>query len=94
MLEFDWDDENEKHIAVHGVTIAEAEYVLQNPTLDYGYQDWHNEDRFAEAGSTNSGRILMVITTWRGLKTRVVTAFDAPGEVAGEYHRWKVKFDG
>jgi uncharacterized DUF497 family protein len=84
-LEFDWDVDNLSHIAYHGVTAAEAEFVLQHPTLDVEYQDWHDEERFAEAGATAMGRVLLVITTWRGLQIRVVTAFDAPAEVAQEY---------
>ena len=87
MLEFDWDDANLMHIAEHAVTAAEAEYVLEGPTLDIEYQDWHEEERFAEAGMTALGRILVVITTWRGLRIRVVTAYDAPREVVEEYRR-------
>ena len=77
VLEFDWDDENRTHIAVHHVTTLEAEYVLEHETADLGYQDWHDEERFAEIGMTAAGRILVIITTWRGIKTRVVTAYDA-----------------
>jgi uncharacterized protein len=71
MLEFDWDDDNLKHIAEHDVTAAEAEYVLENPTLDIEYQDWHEEERFAEVGAPALGRVLVVITTWRELQIRV-----------------------
>ena len=87
MLTFDWDAENVGHIALHGVTVAEAEYVLLHPTLNYGYQDWHDEERFIEIGSTSAGRILMIVTTWRGLSTRVVTAFDADQSSKDEYLR-------
>jgi len=76
--EFDWDAENLAHIARHGVTAAEAEYVLTHPTVDFGLQDWHDEERFSEAGPTAEGRFLMVVTTMRDHKTRVVTAYDAP----------------
>ena len=91
MLEFDRDDENLRHIARHNVTASEAEYVLQNPpTLDLAYQDWHEEERFVEVGATADGRVLVVVTTWRGIKTRVVTAFDADGFVADEYRRQRM----
>lgn len=30
-FEFIWDGENDAHIAEHGVTIDEAEYVVKNP---------------------------------------------------------------
>jgi uncharacterized DUF497 family protein len=85
LLSFDWDGENIAHIARHRVTTAEAEYALEHPTLDYGFQDWHGEERFVEVGSTARGRILMIVTTWRGTTTRVVTAFDADNEVKQEY---------
>jgi len=87
MLEFDWDEHNLKHIAEHAVSAAEAEDVLEHPTLDIEYQDWHEEERFAEVGITPLGRVLVVITTWRELRIRVVTAYDAPGEVVEEYLR-------
>ena len=87
LLTFDWDTDNIGHIARHDVTVAEVEYVLEHPTLDYGYQAWHEEERFAEVGSTAQGRVLMVITTWRGLDIRVVTAFDADRESREEYLR-------
>ena len=50
MLEFDWDDENLQHIARHGVVPEEVEYILNHPTVDLGYQNWHDEERFSEAG--------------------------------------------
>ena len=87
LLEFDWDAENLAHIARHEVTAAEAEYVLEHPTLDLEYQDWHGEERFAEVGVTSSGRVLVVITTWRGLRTRVITAFEAPAAAVTEFER-------
>ena len=77
MIEFEWDEENRGHIARHGVTVEEVEYVLSHRTLDFGMQDGYDEERFAEAGMTPSGRLLFVVTTMRGEKTRVVTAFEA-----------------
>ena len=90
MLEFDWDEENLQHIARHDVTAAEAESVLNGQTLDLDIQDWHDEERFSEAGETANGRILVVITTWRGSRVRVVTAFDAPRSVSEELRRLRV----
>jgi uncharacterized DUF497 family protein len=86
-LIFDWDAGNIEHIALHGVSTVEAEYVLTHPTLDVGYEDWHGEERYAEVGATANGRILLVWTTWRGDRIRVVTAFDASKADALEYLR-------
>jgi len=87
MLLFEWDEANIEHVARHGVSAAEAEYVLTHSTLDLGYQDWHGEERYGEIGATPNGRILVVWTTWRGDRIRVVTAFDAPRTDASRYLR-------
>lgn len=87
MIEFEWDEENIRHIAEHNVTQDEVEFALNAFTLDLGYQDWHEEERFAEVGVTAHGRYLIVVTTWRGTRLRVVTAFNAPKELIEEYLR-------
>jgi hypothetical protein len=38
LISFDWDAENLAHIARHGVTAAEAEYVLTHLTFDLGFR--------------------------------------------------------
>lgn len=90
MLDFEWDAGNIEHIALHGVSPEEAEYVLQHPTLDMGYQDWHDEERYTEVGATAKGRILVVVTTWRGDRIRVVSAYDASRSEAYDYRMWMV----
>jgi len=87
LLEFDWDEDNLRHIARHSVTAEEVEYALERPTLDVEFQSDRGEERFKEAGATAAGRVLEIITTWRGSKIRVVTAYDASSYVAEEYHR-------
>ncbi len=74
---FSWDEENRKHIARHGVTPDEAEQVLANDPLELERQDVNGEERFASVGLTNGGRWLVVVTTMRENKVRIVTAFDA-----------------
>ncbi len=77
MLEFDWDQNNINHIEEHGVSPAEAEQVVTNEPLDLEFQTEAGEERFAQLGETNAGRILVLISTWRGTKIRVITAWDA-----------------
>jgi uncharacterized DUF497 family protein len=77
LLNFEWDQENREHIALHGLGVEDVEFALQHRTLDLGLQDWHEEERFAEVGITAAGRVIEVVTTWRGSKVRVVTAYDA-----------------
>ena len=90
LLEFDWDEENLRHIERHAVTSPEVEHVLTHRTLDLGFQDWHDEERYAEVGATALGRILAVVTTWRGSRIRVVTAYDASNAEAEKYFRMMV----
>ena len=75
-VEFDWDFENIRHIARHGVTPEEAEEALSGDTLEVSTEDDSTEERFAEVGMTKNGRILLVATTLRHQRLRVVTAFE------------------
>ena len=84
-MEFEWDEENVQHIAEHDLTPEDVESALNGCTFDIEYQDWHDEERFAEVGVTAQGRYLVVITTWRDDRIRVVTAFDATKELVEEY---------
>jgi uncharacterized DUF497 family protein len=77
VIEFEWDEENREHIGRHGLRVEDVEFVLQHRTLDLGLQDWQEEERFSEVGMTASGRVIEVVTTWRGNKVRIVTAYDA-----------------
>jgi uncharacterized DUF497 family protein len=75
---FDWDDANRTHIARHRVTPAEAEQVIHNNPIDLTVQGCDGEDRILQVGATDKGRVLLVVTTWRNDKIRVVTAHPAP----------------
>jgi uncharacterized DUF497 family protein len=78
---FEWDSFNIRHIAEHGVTPEEAEQVLRNDPIDGGVQEHEGEERYVELGITDAVRILVVITTMRGTKIRVCTAYPAsPGD--------------
>jgi uncharacterized DUF497 family protein len=77
MVQFDWDDENRTHIAIHGVSCAAAEQVITNEPFDLEFQVMNGEQRFVQLGETNAGRILIVVSTWRETLIRVITAFDA-----------------
>ncbi len=70
--EFDWDGENEEHIARHDVDPYEAEEAVQDP----GAVHWRTRSgRYFYMGMTNDGRILAVILERRQSRLwRVVTA--------------------
>jgi hypothetical protein len=82
---FDWDDANRKHVAEHGVTPSEAEEVIANNPLDLEVQYRNGEERVLQIGETNALRILVVVTTWRGSRIRVVTAFLATPQLRKFY---------
>jgi uncharacterized DUF497 family protein len=81
---FDWDEENIRHIARHGISQQEAEYALTNNPTDAIEQDHDGEVRFWQLGFTETNRCLIVVTTWRAEKLRVVTAYPAPRAQLGK----------
>lgn len=76
-IEFDWDDENEKHLAAHKVAPAEFEQVLNNDPIALKFERIDNEERYRSVGFTNGGRLLSVAWTIRNGKVRAITAFPA-----------------
>jgi uncharacterized protein len=89
MLEFDWDDANRRHLARHHVSCEEAEQALLNDPIELAYELIDDEERIAELGHTNSGRILAVVSTWRANKVRIVTAYDAVRAMRDQYLKAK-----
>jgi uncharacterized protein len=75
-VEFDWDEANVGHIARHGIQPVEAEEVVLNDPLDLGVEAVEGEERYLNLGATSQGRVLLVVTTWREERVRVVTAFE------------------
>lgn len=76
-LDFDWDSANIAHVAEHGLTPEEAEQVLQNRPVDLESYLRSGEERTAQVGETDRGRIAIVVSTMRSKKIRVVTAWPA-----------------
>ncbi len=77
---FDWDTANTTHIARHRITPEEAEQVLSGASLPVETEHRGGEERHADLGETEAGRLLSVVWTWRRRKIRVVTAFPANRE--------------
>jgi uncharacterized DUF497 family protein len=84
-MNFDWDEHNLFHISMHGVTRQEAEEALTISPLSVERMIRGGETRTLNAGITETGRILAVVTTPRGDRIRVVTAFTAGRRVRIEY---------
>jgi uncharacterized DUF497 family protein len=76
-IEFDWDDENKKHLEAHKVAPAEFEQLLKNDPVDLSFELIDREERYRSIGLTNGGRLLSVVWTIRRGKARAITAFPA-----------------
>jgi hypothetical protein len=76
-LEFDWDHENIGHLALREIKPEDAEQVIRNRPCDLETSLRNEEERVAQVGETDAGRILIVISTMRDGKVRVVTAWPA-----------------
>ena len=75
-IEFDWDEANIGHMARHSVLPEEAEQVIRNDPVGVGMEIVEGEERYLNLGATVQQRILLVVTTWREDRVRVVTAFE------------------
>lgn len=87
-LIFEWDEANKKHVAKHKVTPEEAEQAIVGKPLDIELQraeEADDEERLLQLGETVNGRILQIVTTWRGGKVRVISAWDAPKQLRMYY---------
>jgi hypothetical protein len=84
---FDWDEANIRHVARHGVLPEEAEQVILNDPVDVGVEIVEGEERCLNLGATVQGRVLLVVTTWREDRVRVVTAFEPVKRLIQFYYR-------
>ena len=75
-FEFDWDEANIGHVARHSVLPEEAEQVILNDPVDLRIEVVEGDDRYLSLGATVQGRVLLVVTTRRQDRVRVVTAFE------------------
>jgi len=88
-MAFDWDEANIAHIAEHDVVPHEAEEVITNSPLDIDYAVRNGEMRIRQVGETFSGRMLVIISTLRSGKTRVVTAYPPGRALQATYLNYK-----
>ena len=85
---FEWDEDNIRHIAEHGVTPDEAEQVLFNDPTEAVLQIHEGEERHHQFGVTDEGRCLVVVTTWRSESVlRVVTSYPVSPALRRAYFR-------
>ena len=82
---FDWDDSNRQHLARHQVKPAEAEEVIRSEPVELEVEEHDDGDRPHYVGETATGRVLVVIITWRGDAVRIISGWDAPRAIKQQY---------
>jgi uncharacterized protein len=90
-IEFDWDEANIDHMSRHSVLPKEAEQVILNDPLDLGMELVEGEERYLNLGATLQDRVLLVVTTWREDRVRVVTAFEPIKRLIQFYYRERAR---
>src|SRR5437763_3908124 len=76
-LEFEWDeDKAKKNLKKHGVSVEEASAVFGDPLALTIPDPLHSEeeDRFITLGESHRRRLVVVVSTDRGDKIRIISA--------------------
>ena len=83
--EFDWDDQNTRHLAKHSISRSDAEDVFTGNHILLEYQMEENEQRWVAVGATRTGRILSVVFAVRREAIRPITGWTGDKETAALY---------
>ncbi len=88
MSEIEFDPEKAAaNLRKHRVSFAHAEQVLRDPNaMTIEDPDAEGEQRFVTLGLDALGRLLVVVHTPRGTKTRVISARKASRSESEQYH--------
>ena len=76
-LEFEWDEDKAKgNLKKHGVSFEEASSIFGDPLALTIPDPLHSEeeDRFITLGESHRRRLLVVVSTDRGDKVRIISA--------------------
>ena len=85
-IEFD-PDKAQSNLRKHKVSFAHAEQVLRDPlALTIEDPDAEGEPRFVTLGMDALGRVLVVVHTPRGDRTRIISARKASAGETEKYH--------
>ena len=87
-MSFEFDPTKAKaNLRKHGVSFAHAEQALRDP-MAYTIEDPDsmNEQRFVTLGMDALSRVLVVVHTQRGERTRLIPARKASRGEADQYH--------
>ena len=91
-MKFEWDsDKAARNLAKHGISLAEAETVFDDPFFLVFPDALHSigEMRYLILGESDQGRLLIVSYTERGQNTRLISARRATPKEERKYEREK-----
>ncbi len=82
MAAFEWDPRKAAaNLAKHGVRFADAVTALEDQQAITVPDESAGEERWVTLGMDGTGRVLVVVYTWRGENIRIISARSAtPGE--------------
>ena len=83
--EFEWDDQNLRHLAKHNISRSDAQDVFTGNHILLEYQMEENEQRWVAVGATRTGRILSIVFAVRREAIRPITGWTADKETAALY---------
>ena len=74
-MDYEWDPKKAlANLRKHGVDFAEAVIVLEDELAITVPEEHEHEDRFVTIGMDATGRVLVVVYTMRGERTRIISA--------------------
>ncbi len=85
---FEWDDEKAaNNLRDHGVDFEEAKTVFEDPFSITIHDDLHSgdEDRWITLGLSLLSKLLLVVHTERGERTRIISARQATPSERAQY---------
>lgn len=86
-VEFDWDEQNSRHLGRHGISQEDAEDVLSANHMLLEFQVEGDEQRWVAVGATRSGRVLEIVFAIRAEAVRPITGWVADRETANMYFK-------
>ena len=89
-LDFEWDEEKAlKNLHDHGISFDEAKTVFgdTNSLTICDKKHSTNEDRWIDIGFSSSGRLLIVVYTERGTRTRLISSRVATARERKQYEQ-------
>ncbi|OGO38102.1 MAG: hypothetical protein A2147_11240 [Chloroflexi bacterium RBG_16_57_8] len=94
MLLFEWDsDKAKKNLQTHGASFEEASTTFGDPLSLTIHDPLHSEreERFVLIGYSYANRLLIVVHTERGDRTRIVSARKATPKERNQYREENAK---